>query len=538
MRPIAIAFFLLLTLHSYTQDRNWVMFTDKGDISAYPVSDILSHAALVNRAKQGIGIDSKDFPVNQQYLTRIAETGAVIHHITRWFNGVSVTASPEGLEEIRQLPFVKSVRPVAQLIKAAPSLAIDCDTFEYKGTPLRQLGMLGIDDLHGEGYTGTGVKVAVFDNGYYRVDSLDAFSHLFDEGRILGQWDFVDEETNTFDSCIHCKHGTYVFSILAAIHPGGMYGSAPGAEYFLFRTEDDYAETQAEEDNWIAAAELADSLGAQIFTTSLGYKDFDGGIGDYSDEDMDGNTALITKAGDVAASRGILVVNSAGNNGNRGINAPADGDSILAVGAVDECEEIAPFSSRGPTTDGRIKPDIVAMGELDYFIDPSGEIKVGNGTSFSCPLISGMAACLMQKHPELTAWEVHSTLIQSADRFNNPDNIYGYGLPQASRFETLVATTSLPNHQYKDFRSGELLVYPNPASETIRIAWISPVSPASYRVELTDSSGRLINLKAEAFSEAEWQLSLPVDLAAGVYIIRLLHNEYPDVVYQRKVAIQ
>lgn len=538
MRPISIALFLLITIQGISQDRSWVLFTDKGNITAYQASDILSQAALANRAKQGIGLDSKDFPVNQSYLNQVSESGATIHHATRWFNGVSVSASAEVLEEIRQFPFVKSIRPVAQLIKAAPSLAIDCDTVEYKGTAMRQLGMLGVDDLHGEGFTGTGVKVAVFDNGYYRVDSLDAFSHLFDESRILGQWDFVDEEANTFDSCIHCKHGTYVFSILAAVHPGGLYGSAPGAEYFLFRTEDDYSETQAEEDNWIAAAELADSLGAQIFTTSLGYKDFDDGIGNYGNEDMDGNTALITKAGDIAASRGILVVNSGGNNGNKGINAPADGDSVLAVGAVDECEEIAAFSSRGPTADGRIKPDIVAMGQLDYYIDPSGEIKVGNGTSFSCPLISGMAACLMQKHPQLTAWEVHNTLIQSADRYNNPDNIYGHGLPHASRFEALVATTSLQNHQYEDFRSGELLVYPNPASEAIRIAWISPVSPASYRVELIDSSGRLIQLKAEAFSEAEWQLSLPVDLAAGIYLVRLLHNEYPDVIYQRKVVIQ
>lgn len=538
MRPIAIAVFLLLTSQSFAQDRHWILFVDKGDISAFQASDILSPDALINRAKQGIGLDRKDFPVAQQYLAEIEGTGATIHHITRWFNGVSITASPEVLEEIRQFPFVKSVRPVARLSKPAPALAIDCDTVEYKGTALRQLGMLGIDDLHSEGFTGSGVKVAVFDNGYYRVDSLDAFSHLFDEGRILGQWDFVDQELNTFDSCIHCKHGTYVFSILAAVHPGGMYGSAPGAEYFLFRTEDDYSETQAEEDNWIAAAELADSLGAQIFTTSLGYKSFDAGIGSYSKEDMDGNTALITQAGDIAASRGILVVNSGGNSGNNGISAPADGDSILAVGAVNECEEISAFSSRGPSADGRIKPDIVAMGELDYFIDPAGEIKVGNGTSFSCPLISGMAACLMQKHPELTAWEVHSKLIQSADRYENPNNQYGHGLPNASRFEALVATTSLPNHQYEDFRSGELLVYPNPASEVIRIAWISPVSPASYRVELLDGAGKLIRLHAEAFSESEWQLSLPVDLAAGVYIVRMLHNDYTDVVYQRKVVIQ
>lgn len=538
MRLVSIALLLLSSLPGFTQDRTWVLFTDKGNTSNYQASDLLSESALRNRAKQGIGLDARDFPVASSYLQAITATGAEIHHKTRWFNGVSITASPDMLAVIEAMPFVRSVRPVARLEKAVPALTIDCDTVQYRGTAMRQLGMLGVDDLHGEGFTGAGVNIAVFDNGYFRVDSLDAFAHLFDENRLLGQYDFVDDEQNTFDSCIHCKHGTYVFSILAAVHPGGLYGSAPGAGYYLFRTEDDYSETQAEEDNWIAAAEMADSLGAQIFTTSLGYKSFDGGVGTYSSDDMDGNTALITQAGDIAASRGILVVNSAGNSGNRGINAPADGDSILAVGSVNECEVISSFSSRGPSADGRIKPDIVAMGELTYFIDPSGEIKAGNGTSFSCPLISGMAACLLQKHPELTAWELHNTLIQSANQYSSPDNVYGYGLPHASRVESLLTTTSLPNHEYEDFRSGDLLVYPNPVSEAIRIAWISPVSPASYRVELIDNSGRLIQLQAEAFSESEWQLSLPIDLAAGVYIIRLLHNEYPDVMYQRKVVVQ
>lgn len=533
---------ILILLFSFSQlmaqDRHWVFFTDKGDLSTYQASDLLSADALRNRAKQGISLDSRDFPVNEAYVQTVRQEDILFHHRSRWFNAISVSASPETLDKIASFDFVREIRPVTKLQNPVSPLAIDCDTVEYLGTPLRQLGMLGLDDLHQEGFTGAGVKVAVFDNGYYRIDSLPAFAHLFDSGKILGQYDFVDQEINTFDKCIHCKHGTYVFSIMAAVWPGTMYGGSPDASYFLFRTEDDYSETTQEEDNWVAAAELADSLGAQIFNTSLGYKTFDNGINNYSNEELDGNTAIITIAGDIAASRGILVVNSAGNNGNRGINAPADGDSVLAVGAVDECEEIAWFSSRGPSADGRIKPDLSAMGFGNTYVYPDGTTKTGGGTSFSAPLITSLAACLMQKHPELTAWDVHQLLIQSSDRYDNPNNVYGHGIPHANRFEQLVADRSLSNQTYEDFQSGELIVYPNPATDHIRIAWIAPVSPVSYSVELLDASGRRIVVDTETFSDSEWQITLPLDLPRGIYVVRMIHADFPDVIYQRKVFIQ
>lgn len=538
MRTCFILILLLTSVQGMAQSRHWVMFTDKGDLSEYEAKDLLSSAALYNRARQGLGLDIRDYPIQTDYEQAILRKDVVFHHRSRWFNAISITAEPEILASIEQLPFVRAIQPVARFIRPASPLAIDCDTVEYLDSPLRQLGMLGIDDLHREGYTGKGVRIAVFDNGYYQVDSIPAFDHVFKHGNMLGQWDFVDQEEDTFDPCIHCKHGTYVFSIMAAVWPGTMYGGAPDAGYYLFRTENDYSETTQEEDNWVAAAELADSLGAQIFNTSLGYKDFDNGIGDYTNEDLDGNTAMITIAGDIAASKGILVINSAGNGGSRGINAPADGDSILAVGAVDACEEIAYFSSRGPSADGRIKPDLSAMGFGNTFVYPDGTTRTGGGTSFSAPLITSLAACLMQKHPELTAWEVHQFLIQSADRFDNPNNVYGHGIPHANRFEQLVSGQHLRNQSYEAFRSGELIVYPNPASDHIRIAWMAPVSPASYSVELLDASGRRIALDLETFSDSEWQIMLPLHLPTGWYIIRMIHADFPEVVYQRKIQIQ
>ncbi|MDP5169857.1 MAG: S8 family serine peptidase [Bacteroidia bacterium] len=537
-RSAILFLFAAMSSLTFAQERQWVFFTDKADLSGYQASDLLSESALRNRARQGISLDSRDFPVNETYLEQVSETGALLRHKSRWFNAVSVTATSESLEAIRQLPFVKDIRPVATFRSPNPVITSECDTAPYLGTAFQQLGMIGIDDLHQQGFKGEGVTVAVFDNGFYRVDSLPGMAHLFEEGRIAKQWDFVSNEENVFDKCIHCMHGTYVFSILAAVQPGGLYGGAPEATYLLFRTENDSSETHQEEDNWIAAAELADSLGAQIFTTSLGYSTFDEGEGDYSLEDLDGNTALITRAADIAASRGILVVNSAGNEGNRGIVAPADGDSVLAIGAVDECGVIGGFSSRGPSGDGRIKPDIVAMGVGNSFYYPDGRIRVGSGTSFSCPMVTGLAACLMQKHPELSAWDVHRTLIQSGDRYETPDMVYGHGLPSASRFEAILGDSPLPNGEYADFRSGDLIVYPNPATHVIHVAWIAPVSPIGYDIVLIDASGRRIKLLAHSFSDKEWQLSLPTDINSGLYILELTQPEAPDARFVRKVVVR
>ncbi len=529
---------ILLTCFSplSAQQRVWVMLSDKGDLG--PVTQWLSPAALRNRANQGLGLDLRDAPVSQTYLRELAASGAVVQYPSRWLNAVSVEASPEAIEEIRSLPFVKGIRPVALLRSLQSPLTLDCDTVGYLGTAQRQLGMLGLDQLHVAGFTGKGVRIAVFDNGYRRVDSLAGMAHLFEENRILHTWDFVDNEEAVFDSCVHCKHGTYVFSILAARQPGGLNGGAPDADYLLFRTEDDYGETHQEESNWIAAAERADSLGAQIFTTSLGYKDFDAGEGDYEHGDLDGNTALITIAADIAASRGILVVNSAGNNGNNGINAPADGDSVLAVGAVNECEEIAPFSSRGPSGDGRIKPDVVAMGQMAYYYDTDGSIRKGNGTSFSCPLMTSLAACLWQKHPALTAWELHQVLIQAGDRYETPDMVYGYGLPNAARVEQLLSGTELEPGKYAEFREGDLVVFPNPTKGYLRVAWLAPVSPANYTAELIDASGRRHMLQASGIGPKEWQLSIPLDLPAGLYVLSLSQSGAGNPAYVRKVVVE
>ncbi|TAE48768.1 MAG: peptidase S8, partial [Bacteroidetes bacterium] len=379
-----------------SQDKYWVFFQDKGDVGQWNIESLLSPAAIDNRLSQGILPDESDFPVWPAYIRAVESIGAEHVNSSRWLNAISVRMRPEQLSAVSALPCVKEIRPVAVY---AHTTGLEAACPEEPDTSSLQLSMLGLDWLHASGYDGRGVKIAVFDNGFFRVNELAAFAPLFTQNRILATRDYVDRDETLYHSCGHCRHGTYVFSILAADKSSGLTGSAPGASYILLRTENDSSETHREEDNWIAAAEFADSLGAQVFTTSLGYSVFDPGQGDYSFADLDGNTALITRAADMAAAKGIVVVNSAGNNGTDGLNAPADGDSVLAIASVDLCGQLSDFSSRGPSGDGRIKPDLAARGERTFYVNHQGVLLQGNGTSFSCPLISGLAACLIQAHP-------------------------------------------------------------------------------------------------------------------------------------------
>ena len=377
----------------FSQSKYWVFFTDKGDFQK--VSPSLSPEALQHRALRKIPLDVRDFPISPVYLSPFHQQDIHIQVRSRWLNAVSARLTEEEKVWVGSLPFVREIRPVAKGLHPT-EMEEDCSNQPQVGTHWRQLNMIGLDVLHRNGWTGKSVNIAVFDNGFDAVDTLEGFEHLFEEYRVLATRDYVEGDETVYHPCVHCRHGTFVLSIMAAKMPGELMGSAPDAAYMLLKTENDSSETHQEEDNWVAAAEYADSLGAKVFNTSLGYRWFDEGEGDYDWTELDGETAIITIAADIAASKGILVVNSAGNNAGAGINAPADGKQVLAIGAVDECAEYASFSSRGPSTDGRVKPDLSAMGEQTFILNPNGEVRRGNGTSFSAPLIAGLAACLWE----------------------------------------------------------------------------------------------------------------------------------------------
>ncbi|MBL4755284.1 MAG: S8 family serine peptidase [Flavobacteriales bacterium] len=434
----------ILTMAQLAPSRYRVTFTDKANTPfsiANPL-EFLSQKSVDRRNKQGIAVKAEDLPIDPAYISATLQTGVQLLNRSKWFNCITVyTQDSTLLDSIKALPFVLGIdtlgiiNPEIYQQAKLPSeskwvneymgpATVSSNATDY-GQGFNQISMLRGDILHGIGYKGAGMTIAVMDAGFQDANANPAFYAT----KILGTWDFVDGNDSVYDNG---KHGLWVLSIMAANIPGVFVGVAPEASYYLFRTEDSNSEFLIEEDNWVSAAEYADSAGVDILSTSLGYKTFTDPNMNHTYADMDGNTTRISIGADKAASKGMLVVNSAGNAGNTSwqfIVAPADGDSVLAVGSVDVLGNYSSFSSTGPTFDGAVKPNVVAMGQATTTITVLGGTQTGNGTSFAAPLISGMAACLWQAHPNATSMEIYDAIQQSAHQYSAPDNFLGHGIP-------------------------------------------------------------------------------------------------------------
>jgi len=504
----------------------WIFLNDKGNESADPEGKIcLSVRALERRMLQGIPLDSKDFPVHEEYCHILSESGIVPYRKSRWLNAVSTWMDSNQVKVASGMDFVSQIRPVGrcdQVYAQEESQASKVHEIYDSLFSFPQLQQLGLDKLHTHGYNGRGVTIAVFDTEFANADSNPAFSHLFQSGRILAAYDFVNDEEDVYSLSQGSAHAAWVLSILSGHIPGNYMGSAPGASFILCHTENTTSETHTEEDNWVAAAEWADSIGAWMFTTSLGYSVFDplpieGEFiasdptdesadslihnpvfltTDYDYNDMDGNTTIITRAADIAASRGIIVLNSAGNEGGSTwnyITSPADGDSVIAVGAIREDSSIAGFSSRGPSFDGRVKPDFVAMGQGNSYLTVDGKIGIGSGTSFSCPTLAGLVACILQAKPGITYGELHAVMRGSAWLPDNPDSTaFGYGLPNGPKMMQLLGFPLLTD-QVTDFQlTSDVIVYPVPAGDPVSIVIQNRGLPFEAAIRLTDLAGRLV----------------------------------------------
>lgn len=434
------SFFIASKIHadSIPAEKTWIYFTDKGGVeSDYYINTILSDRSIERRNRLDIPFDILDLPVSKEYIINLSNAGAGVHRISRWLNAVSVSASPAQLAEIEKFPFVMKTKPVVTLErpfeeqKKFPKSGFDFPDSIY-GNTLTQLQQLRIVQLHRMGFTGDDILMAFFDTGFY----LDhgAFDSLRYDNRLIAAYDFINNDEDVQDANdIQRRHGTSTFSIASGFSPGSFIGGAFEADFALAKTEIVYGEYQIEEDNWVAAAEWADSIGADIISTSLGYNAW------YDYEDMDGNTAVTTVAADIAASRGILVVCSAGNEGDdpwKYILAPADGDSVVAVGAVNSEGIRRDFSSVGPTSDGRIKPNIMALGQDVYcasFHTPDSYV-YSTGTSVAAPLAASAAALILQaKSKELNPQEIIDLLHIHSSQASNPDTLYGWGIPDALR---------------------------------------------------------------------------------------------------------
>jgi serine protease AprX len=517
MNKVFVILFLFVWSVGFSQNRYMVFFKDKQG-SVYSTSNpsaYLSQRAIDRSAKENIAISEEDLPVNESYLEVIRNLGATVLYPTKWMNGVLVECEPELATTLQSEEFVErieyvapGVRPAAGRVRGGKFKESNSDGAAATDV---QLSMLGLDQMHANGYRGEGVLIAVMDAGFPGGNG-SFFQHIVNENRLelSTSYDFVSGNTNVFTKHYH---GTHVWSIMGAYSQGLYTGGAYKARYVLFITEYAPTEYRVEEYNWLFAAERADSLGVDIINTSLGYTTFDDPSMDYTQSQIDGETAVITRAASMAASKGILVVVSAGNSGNdpwQIISAPADSKDVLAIGAVTSSGTRSSFSSMGPTADGRIKPDVAALGSGVSFITPSSTIGTGNGTSYAAPLIASLAATLKQKFPNLLSADLRDTIRKISSQAEQPDNLLGYGIPNV-----LGLITSIDSEVGK-IRAD---IYPNPFTSQV-ILQLYDVSSREVKVRGSDSKGMGISMEVNPVYDDR----LIVDLKSnppGLYFIHL-----------------
>jgi len=497
-----------------------IHFRDKGENipGNYLSTDLLSERAINRRIKAGITVpDVIDIPVSREYINSIKSLGLTLHCTSKWMNTALFKSQQVfNTDLILSLPFVDEV--LAVRMPSGKSNYIDKLDFTIDQNEVPpfdfHITMLKGNSLHSSGYNGKGILIAVLDGGFLNADQIPSLANLHNRKGIIDTYDFVKNDSFVYS---YNTHGTAVLSVLAGQIEGYIQGTAPGADFLLLRTEDTFSESAAEEDFWAAGAEFADSAGADIISSSLGYFNFDNPSLNYKYSDLDGNTIFVTRAADIAASKGILVVNSAGNERNKEwirIIAPSDGDSVVAVGAVDGSNIISSFSSAGPSSDGGIKPDNSTMGVSVTVQTDALTVSRSSGTSFSCPVLSGMAACLMQAVPGVTNTEIIDALHYSADRFLSPDSLYGYGIP-----DMIKALTKLQD-LHVNIPDKEYVAKPNPTTGDIEITFRQ--NPEYLMIEIFTLPGETIfRQEYREFAGRVIRLTALNNKEQGIYFVRL-----------------
>ena len=529
-----LLFFTFLFRLTFAQE-SWsiVYFTDKYE-SIYSLdrpNEFLSPDALSRRTKQNIDLTDQDLPVSRYYLDSLRSLGVEVKFPSKWFNAVLVKASDSLMNVVNVLDFVNGSEELSRKKRGgvqSNSIFNSYKSVDY-GPCETQLRQLGIPEIHARGYTGYGVKIAVMDNGFLNANTIDCLDHLFEGDGISETYDFVHNEVHVYDEG---THGLAVLSVMAAFEETKLIGPAYNAQYYLYVTEDQSSETYLEMYYWLVAAERADSAGVEIINTSLGYYDFDNSDFNYSYADMDGNTTLISKAANIASDKGMLIICAAGNEGNNGwgkIVAPADAINALAIGATTGGGVKTSFSSYGPSSDGRIKPDFAVMGQGVYAANKSNDYNYVNGTSFAAPLFSAFTAVFMEAYPELTNDEIKQVLREMSSQSSKPDTLMGYGIPQG---ENVFAYAQA----YKRIRpslNDEILVFPNPTlANEVSIVY------GKKGEELMDAIIKVYTLEGKELAhiitkryDLGIQIKIP-QIKKGMYVISL---ETPSNQYVKKL---
>ena len=495
---------------AFAQDHALVYFTNKPNaVDALETpANLFSERAYERKLLRGTTIDFLDVPVHEPFISDLkARSGFEIKAKSKWFNCVYVIGERNSIEILESLDHVANVQFLEELSNRSQSIPLKINEnkleteidFNYASTS-NQVRMLNLQNLHEQNLTGNGMIIAVMDSGFPNVNSLVSFENLRNNDNLLGGYDFTNRSEDYSASTLD-NHGTLVLSTMAAFRENLYVGTAPDAAYYLFVTEVSATETPVEEAYWVEAAERADSLGVDIINTSLGYTVYDKPAYSYTPADMDGKTSFISRGANMAMQKGMLVITSAGNRGDEGyfniISAPADAN-VLAVGGVDPSGNYAPFSSVGPSADGRIKPDVVAQAIEVAAINEDDRLVGVNGTSFSSPIMAGAIACLWQLNPEWTNFEVMQLIRDLGHLGNSTNNFLGYGIPDFSTPANSVA----PN-------SSELILYQNPVDEFLKFA-----GPATdYNIRIFNTAGKMV--LSERSVSSEINLS---GFSRGIYI--------------------
>lgn len=546
MKRLIPVLFLTISSLSFAQKKHFVYLTDK-DSTPYSIDnpiEFLSQKSIDRRTKHGVSILKRDLPVNPVYIDSLSSLGAEVWYPSRWFNAVLIKADSITMDSINALGFVNNSTLLEKTIKQEPFDEVQWLNDNTKQIPVGEKGpesldygqsynqsaMIGVNKMHSLGYDGSGLTIAVMDNGFSNVNIINAFSNLINENRVLGTYDFVENNDSVYDVG---SHGTMVLSTMAAFSDNEMIGTAYGASYYLFVTENVNAELLDEEVNWLIAAERADSLGVDLINTSLGYSQFQDASMNHVYADLDGKTTIISKASEIAANTGMLIVSSAGNEAGNGwhyIRAPGDADSIITAGAININWEKTSFSSVGPTADGRIKPDLCALGKDVAVVDPFGSVLLSNGTSFSAPILCGLAAGFWQAHPELTSHEVIDYLKQSATQYNNPDTLQGWGVPNFKVAHVLAGGTIGVEKQFKN----DVFFFPNPigTGDVLSLSGKEKIEA----IEIRNGLDQLVYDKIFNQSRNKQKISIPLNLREGVYTIKILNhaNSYSERIIIKK----
>jgi subtilisin family serine protease len=526
MKKVLLIILLFSSFVGFSQEDAWVYFKFKNNSQSYFDSPLqmLSQRALDRRTKQNISLDSKDIPIDKSLINQVkAVAGITVMAQSKWLNALHIRGTQTVINSLKTFSFVekidfanKSLNQTGKKISTAKlkggNKILEKQINYAYGSSANQIQMLKGDVLHQQNYTGSGKIIAVMDTGFPGVNTAQPFQRLQTNNQILGGYDYVNRNANFYSGD---SHGTMVLSAMGGYQENALVGTAPDASYYLFITENAASENPVEESLWVEAAEKADSLGVDVINSSLGYFEFDNAAYNHTYSDMDGKTAFMTRGAEIAFSRGMIVVVSAGNEGGTvdpHIAIPADGISVLAVGAVTSSKTVASFSSIGPSFDGRTKPDVMAQGQAAVLANPSGSIVTANGTSFSSPIMAGMVACLWQAFPNKTNAAIKDLIVKSADRFIAPTTQYGYGIPDFS----LALSNGLG---VSDFSKTNIFLYPNPVIDFSTVSFSEDFDSGVFRVYTMLGQ----KMMEQTITKIAPTISLKI-LQSGVYIYKMDYN--------------